>query len=63
MVKKRILEAELTAAGWTKMDHKNGKHDKWTKPGMRPIMVSRGGSGSEIKEYTANAIRKEAGLR
>lgn len=45
------------------MDHKNGKHDKWTKPGMRPITVSRGGSGSEIKEYTANAIRKQAGLR
>ena len=49
MVKKRILEAELAAAGWTKMDHKNGKHDKWTKPGMRPITVSRGGSGSQDK--------------
>jgi len=63
MVKKRILEAELIAAGWTKVSRKNGKHDKWTKSGMRPITVSRGSSGSEIKEQTANAIRKEAGLR
>lgn len=60
MTKKRILEKELFEAGWQKVPHKRGKHDKFVKPEMRPIMVPR---GSEIKENTANEIRKQAGLK
>lgn len=60
MTKKRELERELIQAGWVKKAKKRGSHDKFEKPGMRSISVPR---SREIKDRTAEEIRKEAGLR
>lgn len=60
MTKKRSLESELEEAGWTKVKRKKGPHDKFTKPGMRSVSVPR---HREIDDDTAEAIRKQAGLR
>ena len=60
MTKKRVLERELIGAGWVKVPHKKGDHDKFTKPGMRSIVVPR---HRELKERTVAEIRKQAGLK
>lgn len=60
MTKKRIVEKELTDAGWMKIPHKRGDHDKFVKPGMRSISVPR---SRELKDITADEIRKQAGLK
>jgi hypothetical protein len=57
MVKKRDLERELRACGWSKTG--GTKHDKWTKDELT-VMVPR---HAEIGESMAREIRKEAGLR
>lgn len=58
MVKKRDLERELRAAGWVKMEG-GGNHDKFRK-GAKAIPVPR---HTEIKDTTADGIRKQAGLK
>ena len=60
MTKKRDLHRELERAGFMLLAHRKGPHDKFFKPGMRPIAVPR---HNEIDEHTADAIRKQAGLR
>ena len=60
MTKKRDLEKELIAAGWMKVYKKRGPHDKFCKVGERSVSVPR---HKEIDEDTADAIRKQAGLK
>ena len=60
MTKKRVVEKELLEAGWMKVPHKRGDHDKYAKPGMRSISIPR---HRELKEHTVAEIRKQAGLK
>jgi mRNA interferase HicA len=54
-MKRRDLEKRLRAAGWHLIRH-GGRHDVWSN-GEREIAVPR---HSEINEYTAKAILREA---
>ena len=54
-MKRRELERRLRSLGWHPSRH-GSKHDVWTK-GERELAVPR---HSEINEYTAEAILKEA---
>lgn len=54
-MKRRELEKRLQKLGW-KLDRHGRKHDIWTC-GEREIAIPR---HSEINEYTAKAILKEA---
>ena len=60
MTKKRVVEKGLLEAGWVKVPHKRGDHDKFTKPGMHSISIPR---HREPKEHTVAEIRKQAGLK
>lgn len=58
VTRKRVLERDLLQAGWVKIEGAGSKHDKFRKDG-HTIAVPR---HREIKEATAKAIRKQAGL-
>ena len=60
MTKRRDLVKELTDAGWVMQSHKRADHDKFVKPGKRSIAVPR---HRELKDITADEIRKQAGLK
>lgn len=60
MTKRRTIVKELIDAGWTLRLHTKGPHDKYVKPGERPISVPR---HRELDDDTANVIRRQAGLR
>jgi mRNA interferase HicA len=55
-MKRTELERRLRNLGWRFLRH-GGKHDVWTD-GDREVAIPR---HSEINEYTAKAILREAG--
>lgn len=57
MTKRRTLERELLADGWSKTEGAN--HTKFRK-GRNTVIVPR---HNEIKDQLADAIRRQAGLR
>ena len=57
MTKRRVLIRELLDDGWTMSEGAN--HTKFRK-GNKTVVVPR---HNEIKESTADAIRRQAGLR
>lgn len=59
MTKKRDVERELSNAGGKQL-RAGGNHDVWLMPDGRKIAVPR---HREIPNWTAEQIRKEAGLR
>lgn len=60
MTKRRIIVKELIDAGWVMRSSKRADHDKFVKPGKRPVSVPR---HRELDDITADEIRKQAGLR
>lgn len=57
MTKRRTLERELLADGWSKTEGAN--HTKFRK-GRNTVIVPR---HNEIKDQLADAIRRQAGLK
>lgn len=59
MTKKRDIERELASAGGKPL-RSGGSHDVWVMPDGRVVVVPR---HREIPRWTAEQIRREAGLR
>lgn len=59
MTKKRDLERDLARAGGTPL-RAGGNHDVWLMPDGKKVTVPR---YREIPNWTAEQVRKEAGLR
>lgn len=61
MTKRREIVNELMAAGFVLRPSKRSDHDVFVKEGIkRPVPVPR---HRELDDITADAIRKQAGLR
>lgn len=58
-MKRKELIKQLESGGWVLKRH-GASHDIYSKKGFKPISVPR---HTEINEYTAEGILKQAGLK
>lgn len=58
-MKRKELIKQLESVGWVLNRH-GASHDIYSKKGLKPISVPR---HTEINQYTAEGILKQAGLK